>query len=519
MLTTFQIGDKTQGVYKVSFIRKIKRKGKIYLMEVENQRIDGKVRQKFIRYVGVDPDRNKSAFPQCTHELKLDSVKMYGTVIALDFLAKEIGLYALLGEHAQIILALVYCHCHDYRSLLEVNRWFQKTDLNIIFGIEKITEKQLDDAFSALEEMDHLALQKSIFEKLGTLCEEDTSSVLYDVTNTYVYGTCCNLAKKGKDKEGVRGRRVIQIGLGITKKWGLPIFHQVHPGNVNDSKIFNEAISLLKTFNIDHGTIVYDRGMSAKTSILQLSNAHWNVIGGMPLHQGVKSLISEMDLQQVESFRNRIEQGRSIFYVTSKPYTVGTVSGKLFIVINPLKKQDEKESRLTKIMQIQSEEISLEKSFEKFFSKTGGVNSHAIKRAELYDGMSTIFATGRHSREDVIRMYFEKDLIEKSFQSLKGVLALRPVRHWLDGRVKAHVLICFLAYTLLTTFRFKLKINGLYEEGISVVSALSELENVYRIYFHNHSVYQVNNPLFSKIISLTSLQEKILKAVSPSLLV
>src|SRR6185369_7616080 len=235
------------------------------------------------------------------------------------------------------ILALVYCHCHDYRSLLEVNRWFQKTDLNIIFGIEKITEKQLDDAFSALEEMDHLALQKSIFEKLGTLCEEDTSSVLYDVTNTYVYGTCCNLAKKGKDKEGVRGRRVIQIGLGITKKWGLPIFHQVHPGNVNDSKIFNEAISLLKTFNIDHGTIVYDRGMSAKTSILQLSNAHWNVIGGMPLHQGVKSLISEMDLQQVESFRNRIEQGRSIFYVTSKPYTVGTVSGKLFIVINPLK--------------------------------------------------------------------------------------------------------------------------------------------------------------------------------------
>jgi len=170
-------------------------------------------------------------------------------------------------------------------------------------------------------------------------------------------------------------------------------------------------------------------------------------------------------------------------------------------------------------MQIQSEEISLEKSFEKFFSKTGGVNSHAIKRAELYDGMSTIFATGRHSREDVIRMYFEKDLIEKSFQSLKGVLALRPVRHWLDGRVKAHVLICFLAYTLLTTFRFKLKINGLYEEGISVVSALSELENVYRIYFHNHSVYQVNNPLFSKIISLTSLQEKILKAVSPSLLV
>jgi len=351
------------------------------------------------------------------------------------------------------------------------------------------------------------------------LCEEDTSSVLYDVANTYVYGTCCNLAKKGKDKEGVRGRRVIQVGLGITKKWGLPIFHQVHPGNVSDSKIFNEAITLLKMFNVHCGTIVYDRGMSAKTSILQLSNAHWNVIGGMPLHKGVKSFISQMDLKDIESYRNRIKQGRSIFYVVSKPYRVDSVSGRLYIVVNPLKKQDERESRLTKIMQIQSEEIPQEKSFEKFFSRTGCVNSHAIKRAEMYDGVSAIFTTGRHTREEVIRLYFEKDLIEKSFQSLKSVLALRPVRHWLDGRVKAHVLICFLAYTLLTTFRFKLKINGLYDQDVSVTSALSELENVYRIYFHNQGAQEGNNNMFSKVISLTSFQEKILKAVSPSLLV
>ena len=166
---------------------------------------------------------------------------------------------------------------------------------------------------------------------------------------------------------------------------------------------------------------------------------------------------------------------------------------------------------------MQNEEIPVEKSFEKFFSKPGRVNTHAVKRAEMYDGMSAIFTTGRYSKEDVIRLYFEKDIIEKSFQTLKSVLSLRPVRYWLNGKVKAHVLICFLSYALLTTIRFKLKISGLYDNGVSVVSALSELEKVYRIYFHNVGVGGSNKSMFTQTISLTSQQEKILKAISPTL--
>ena len=333
----------------VSFIRKIKRKGRVYLAEVENHRIDGKVKQKVIRYVGIDPDNEKSIFPQCNHDLTLDAVRVYGSVITLDFVAKEIGLYELLGEHAKVILALVYCHCHDYRSLSDVSRWFQRTDLNAVFEMQKVTEKQLYNAVSALEEMDQLALQKSIFEKLGTLCKENASSVLYDVTNTYVHGSCCSLAKKGKDKEGARGRRIIQIGLGVTKKWGLPIFHQVHPGNVSDCKIFSEAISLLRVFGIYRGTIVYDRGMSAKSSILRLSNDHWNIIGGMPLHKGVKSCISAMDLKDIESFRNRVQQGQSTFYAIGKPHIIEGTIGRLYLVINTFKNNMKKKNDLPRL--------------------------------------------------------------------------------------------------------------------------------------------------------------------------
>lgn len=53
-------------------------------------------------------------------------------------------------------------------------------------------------------------------------------------------------------------------------------------------------------------------------------------------------------------------------------------------------------------------------------------------------------------------MYFEKELIEKLFQSLKGVLSLSPTRMWLEESTGSHLFICYLAYTLLTIFHFLL---------------------------------------------------------------
>jgi len=510
----------------VAFIRKYKVKGRVYLAEVESKRIDGKVRQKVLRYLGVDPHQNKSVFPSRKEDLALESSRVFGSVIALDFIANELGLYALLGEHAKIILTLVFCHCHDYRSLADVERWFHKTDLRQILGVEKISEKQLRDALSALANIDQLSLQKSIFENQSKICGEIRSSVVYDVTNTYFFGKRCDLAKYGKNKENDRSKRVMQIGLAMTKEHGVPILHQVHRGNIHDSKIFAETIIQLKRIGFRAGTIVYDRGMNAKSSILKLSSLHWKIIGGMPLHQGIKSTISKMDFSELESFRNRIQQEDTVFYGTTIPYQLDSVKGKLLILLNPRKRLEIREKRLKKIKAIRNAHAAgkvVDIKMKKYFNKSGGINSHAIKRAEKYDGLSILFTTGKLSREDIVQIYFGKDLIEKAFQCFKGVLALRPVRHWLENNVRAHIMICYLAYVLLTTFRFKLNNYAKKSSisGISVSRALSELADTYRVYFYNREQQKSNQDrktLDSKLVQLSSLQEDILKAISPTLI-
>jgi hypothetical protein len=73
----------------MSFIRKIKRNGRVYLAEVENYRDGAKVKQRHIRYLGLDPDSKKKDFQLYTRDLAVDSVKVHGPVIVLESLARE----------------------------------------------------------------------------------------------------------------------------------------------------------------------------------------------------------------------------------------------------------------------------------------------------------------------------------------------------------------------------------------------------------------------------------------------
>ena len=82
--------------------------------------------------------------------------------------------------------------------------------------------------------------------------------------------------------------------------------------------------------------------------------------------------------------------------------------------------------------------------------------------------------------KDMVRLYFDKDVIEKAFRTLKGISNIRPIRFWLNKRVKAHVFICYLSYLLLSILKMDLKSK---KNDISPEQALEDLETMYNIYF------------------------------------
>jgi transposase len=497
------------------FIRKIKRGNRVYLAEVENNRDGAKVRQKLIRYLGLDPTCIENDIPFKINDLKVGPVKVFGAIIALESIARELGLFDLLGDIAEPILTLVFAHCLEYRSVDNAKEWYDTTDLPNIFGHQKMPINMLHNAIEALSKRDSSVIQKSVFENLCNILGEDSSGVVYDATNTHLAGTRSSLANKGKDKEGVRGRKLIQIGLGVTRHLGIPIFHHTREGNIHDTMMFREAIQQFNEMGVRKGLMVFDRGITSKTCILELANTGWRSLAGISMHKGVKAAISNLDLNRMQKLRNIVVQGDTEFFVKPINFEIGGISGKLLVMQNSRKRAEISRFRRLNIIKARDElrdfGISIPNELEKFFSKTKSVNWHAVTRAERYDGLSFIFTDAKLSMVDAVHLYFEKDIIERCFKLEKSILNLRPIRFWLDSKIKVHVLICHLALSLLTTCRIRLKNQGITSD---IGEIFKKLSSVYKVYF---SIEESQKVSFSKVNTLSKYQSSILKIIAPKL--
>jgi transposase len=495
----------------MSFTRKIRKNGKIYLAEVENRWIDGKCVQKHIRYIGREVD-GETVLSSSLSDVVVDEVRLYGPLMVLDYLAKKLQLPEILGPHALEILSMVYAHCLDYKSVNQMERWFERTDLAMILPLEGVTEQKLLEALDALESLDAKHVQQRIFEKVVATFNLRVSGILYDVTNTYLYGKQCAMGKYGHDKEGVKGRPLIQVGLAVTKEFGIPVCHKVMDGNIHDAKMFGDFIADLRAFRIRKGIVIYDRGIASGENIKETGKMGWKTLCGLPIRGNLVQVVRTVKAEnRFIQLGNRVHLRKNVFYSVDMPYAIEGVQGTLAVCFNERQKQDLRESRYDEIEQAQkllAKGKTIKTGMEQYFSKRGVLNKSLVDQAEEFDGFTCLFSTARLNKDEMIRFYFDKDLVEKAFRSLKGITRLRPIRHWLYNRVTGHIFICYLAYLLLALLQYHLRALEMTAE-----EALLELDSMYKVYLRDtRKNFQV-----TRVVTLTKRQESILKAIDPKL--
>ena len=497
----------------MSFVRRIKKNGRIYLAEVENQRIDGKVIQKHLRYIGREVDK-KAVISISSSSLTVDKVKVYGPLLVLNSIAQQIKLPEVLGEYADEILSMVYAHCLNYKSVNNMPSWFERTDLNSLLNLSGLTESRLLSTLDSLNEDYIEKCQRKIFNNIKKVCRlSPKGAVVYDVTNTYLYGTKCQIAKLGKSKDGRQNRPLVQIGLATTQKEGLPIFHRVFDGNTHDSRTFSFLMDSLSAYNLSSGLFVYDRGIASAQNTCLAKRQGWDVLCGVPIRDKEKKFIRiKLKEGALADISNRVVINKNVLYIKSWNYSVGGVQGKLAICYNERRRLDIRESRYNEITLAQdfiSQGHPIKRGLERYLTPAGRIRRYELERAEEFDGYSCIFCTKRLPAEEMVCLYFDKDVVERAFKTLKGITHLRPVRHWLYNRVVAHVFLCYLSYLLLSMLKMKLS-----RLGVSPELALRDLANVYKVYLSDKK----KGHTFERTATLNRHQEKILKAVNKQLL-
>jgi len=494
----------------MSFIRRIKKGNSIYLAEVESVRVGNKVKQKFIRYIGKEVD-GKQILSSSISSLTIESVKVYGPLAILDSLASSIDLHSHLGEYAKEILSMVYAHCINPQSISKLSDWFKKTDLNFILDLEKVTEERLLKAIDSLEKYNWDFLQQIIFESVKNNYNITSKGLFYDVTNTYLYGRRCALGKIGHSKHGKNNNPLVQIGLGVLRGTGIPVFHSVYEGNVHDARIFSDAIERFSPFGIKNVIVVYDRGITSESNVNSLKRLNLEGICGVPIRGSIKKIVRDLvKKNKILDINNRIKLTSTKMYAISVSHTLGSIAGKLLICFNPRMRESIRENRYDEIQHAQ-DSLRLKKNIKnglgKYFDEKGQLKKAVLLKAEEMDGYSCIFSTKKRLPDDeIVRTYFEKDLVEKAFHTLHGIVKLRPIRHWLNTRVIGHIFICYLSYLLLSLLEYRLRISQL---QFSANAALKKMETYYKIYGRDEDKCFA----IQKTVALTKEQEAIIRAV------
>lgn len=401
----------------------------------------------------------------------------HGHVAAVVGTLRCIGLEALLASRASAqrtrVVAMIAARIlHPASKLATARGWHAETastSLGEVLGIESTSE---DDLYEAMDWL--LGRQHAIEARLAAKHLHDGSLILYDVSSSYYTGTHCALARFGHNRDGDNGYPQIVYGL-LCNAAGCPVAVEVFAGNTADPKTLAVQIQKLRErFRIERVVLVGDRGMITEARIEQqlrgVPGLDWITALRAPAIAKLAedklvqpSLFDTRDLAEIASpdypgerliicrnpflAQERASKREELLQATEKQ--LGQIERATQRQRRALRGKDQIGLRVGKvinhykmakhfIVQIEHESFSFRRDRDKIAGEAALDGIYVIRTSVAEHLLPT---------EPTVRAYKDLSKVERAFRCLKTVdLKVRPIYHRLDQRVKAHVLLCMLAY-------------------------------------------------------------------------
>jgi hypothetical protein len=403
----------------------------------------------------------------------------HGHVLAALATSRRIGLDDLLPRRGpqrrrDLALALIVARLLDPAAKLATARMLDSTtashSLGETLGLGRITAREI------YATLDWLGSEQNFIEnQLARRHLRNGTLVLYDVTSTYLEGRCCPLARHGYSRDSRGDRPQLVIGL-LCAADGCPVAVEVFDGNTADPATVAAQIAKLKQrFRLRHVVMVGDRGMLTRARIeqtLRPAGLEWITALRAPAIRQLAeagrlqfSLFDTRDMAEISSpdypgerlvvCRNPLlaEERRrkrdELLALTEAD--LGKIQVRVTRTKNPLRGAAEIGRAVGAVLG----KRKMAKHFELRITDAAfdfARKAEAIAEEARFDGfyaLRTSLSAEQADAATTVRSYKSLAQVERAFRSLKTVdLDLRPVFHWTAPRVRAHVLLCMLAYYL-----------------------------------------------------------------------
>ena len=380
------------------------------------------------------------------------------------------------------VFAMVCQRCLEPASKLEATRWLGR-DVELP-GIEAVSDDELYRAMDFLLACSE-RVQESVFFSVAHLLNLEVDVIFFDTTSTYFE---VDLDEDADDEEERAGegplRRLghskdhrpdlpqVVIGLAVTRE-GIPVRVWVWPGNANDQTLVAQVKADLAGWRLGRAIYVVDSGFSGRDNLRHLRSGGGHYIAGVKLRSGMpqtEAALSRQGRYRVVRDNLRVKEVRT---------GEGEAAERYIVCHNPAEAERDRARRQQRTERIERELARLDEQRKRARSKqerethlrgecalrdhptlsrylrqtsSGRLSLDRAKIAaeERLDGKYLLTTSDPSlSAEDVALGYKQLIEAERSFRDLKGTLLLRPVFHRKDDRIRAHVLICFLALVLV----------------------------------------------------------------------
>jgi transposase len=478
-----------------------------YLQLAHNRRVDGVTRAEVLvnlgredeldieglkrlagsiaRYTGAD-----GALDGLSDGFTVTDSRALGGVWLLDGLWKQLGvakaLQGVLGARRfstdveRVLFALVANRALDPASKLAAAEWV--THDAPIPGLAGMDEDQAYRAMDLLVEADAQArVQEAVFFATADLLNLEVDLLFFDTTSTYFERDEPDAAGEddaaafrayGHSKDHRPDLPQIVIGLAVTRE-GIPVRVWVWPGNTNDMSVIGEVKDDLRGWRLGRVVTVVDRGFSSDENLRYLTRAGGHWIAGERMRDG------SADAQAALSRQGRYQTVRDNLRVKEVRVGDGDAAKRFIICHNPAEAERDKTLRDETIQRLEAELERIKTARAKAknakasaahhraecalrdhptlgrylrHTKTGRllIDRKKVAAEERLDGKYLLSTSDPDlSAEDVALGYKNLLEAERGFRDLKTTLELRPVFHRLEHRIRAHVLICWLALLLI----------------------------------------------------------------------
>ena len=343
--------------------------------------------------------------------------------------------------------------------------------------------RMMDNLSDGLIERVQRIVQREAQALLGTKCEVlffDATTLYFEVNNSD------DLRKSGWSKDGKSQHVQVVLALVQTAE-GLPIGYELFPGNTADVSTLIPVVRKLQgRFDISRTTLVADSGMLSKTNVAALQKLNCDYLlaarlGGIA-DDKLDTLLLQLNNQAMDTDGFKLldteHDGRRLV-LSYSPKLANKQRSERVKLIDKLQKKlgkggkgvgnligNSKYRKWVKVDDAKVAELDIE-AIEAQESRLDGVR-----------GIFTSLSTEASQASAIKARYAELWRIEHGFRILKSDLRMRPIFHWKEERIKAHVAICFTAYVLLAHLHYRVNRSAGDLGQLSPAAILEHLSDV-----------------------------------------